>query len=103
VSHPKQPPARLFWSERARRDLREIRSFIELDDPAAAKRWVATIISAVERLTDLPLSGRVVPEAGRSDLREVIKGGYRIVYRVALTDIIILTVFKSHRAWRAPK
>lgn len=44
-----------------------------------------------------PLGGRVVPELGRTDVREVFLRTYRIIYRVAGDDIRILTVFEGHQ------
>ena len=45
----------------------------------------------------MPLSGRRVPEVGRDDVREVIKGAYRIVYRLRNDRAEVLTVFEGHR------
>lgn len=55
------------------------------------------VFEAVERLTDFPLSGRVVPEFSRDDLREVPLGVYRIVYQVGGDVIEIATVFHMAR------
>jgi len=41
--------------------------------------------------------GRVVPELGRSDVREVLFGSYRIMYRVDDCCIWVLTVFHGHK------
>lgn len=43
------------------------------------------------------MSGRVVPELERDDIRELIVGEYRIVYRVLPGIVILLTVFRSSR------
>jgi plasmid stabilization system protein ParE len=48
----------------------------------------------------MPLGGRVVPEVGRDDVREVFQRSYRIIYRVAGDDIRVLTVFEGHRRLR---
>jgi plasmid stabilization system protein ParE len=48
----------------------------------------------------MPLSGRVVPELERDDIREVFLRSYRIIYRVADDNIRILTVFEGHRRLR---
>jgi toxin ParE1/3/4 len=45
----------------------------------------------------LPVSGRVVPEVGREDVREVFVRRYRIVYRVADSSVRVLFVFESSR------
>jgi toxin ParE1/3/4 len=37
----------------------------------------------------------MVPEFGRNEIREILQGNYRLVYRVAKDRIDILTVFHS--------
>jgi hypothetical protein len=39
----------------------------------------------------------VVPEVGRHDLRELIVGDYRIVYRLEAGVAVLLTVFRGSR------
>jgi toxin ParE1/3/4 len=48
-------------------------------------------------LADFPGSGRVVPEIGRMEIRELILGDYRIVYRHHVGRVEILTVFHGAR------
>lgn len=48
-------------------------------------------------LEDHPEAGRIVPEFGQRDLRELIRGSYRIVYRLQGHDAQILTVFRASR------
>ena len=86
----------ILWSERARRDLFEIGDFIARDKPGAASKLVREILDAVGRTALFPTSGRIVPEIGRSDIREVILGNYRIVYQLNESTIVVLTVFESH-------
>lgn len=45
----------------------------------------------------MPRTGRIVPEVGREELREVLLGSYRIIYRIATDGIIVLMVFEGHR------
>ena len=52
---------------------------------------------SVERLRVFPCSGQIVPELGREEIRELLKGNYRIVYRVAEDRVEILTVYHSAR------
>jgi plasmid stabilization system protein ParE len=88
---------RILWSERARRDLLEIGDFIAHDKPEAAASWTTKLLDAVERAALFPTSGRIVPEISRSDIREILLGSYRIVYRLNDGRITILTVFEGHR------
>ncbi len=73
---------KLIWSPSARLDLKDIATFIAEDSPSAAERFVRSLFQAVERLGDFPESGRIVPEFGDPDIREVIRKPCRIVYRV---------------------
>jgi toxin ParE1/3/4 len=86
-----------MWSARARRELREIGAFIARDKPGAANRWVEVLMAAADQAAELPLSGRIVPEYGRDDLREVIRRGYRVVYLVTDEQVEIVTVREGHR------
>jgi toxin ParE1/3/4 len=88
---------RLIWSPDAIGDLQEIASFIALDKPAAARRWAQTLAAVAERAAQLPFAGREVPEFGREDIREMIKRGYRVMYRVSNELVEIVAVIEGHR------
>ncbi len=88
---------RLRWTKRARRDLVEIGRFIARDKPMAARRWVERLRQRARNATELPGSGRKVPEVDQEDVREVLLRNYRIVYRIHATEIRVLTVFEGHR------
>ena len=51
----------------------------------------------MNRLRDFPESGQIVLEFGDPKIREVLHGSYRIIYRVGLDRIDILTVFHGAR------
>ncbi|MBX3229536.1 MAG: type II toxin-antitoxin system RelE/ParE family toxin [Labilithrix sp.] len=84
-------PVSIEWTERAVADLRAIDDYIAADNPAAAERWVGRLIAKAEAAARLPMAGRVVPEKGRTDIREVFLRTYRIVYRVREDSILVLT------------
>lgn len=73
---------RTVWTEQALTDLREISEFIGQRDVQAALRLGAAIFARIEKLTEFPFMGRMVPEVGRNNLREIIYASYRIIYRV---------------------
>jgi len=85
------------WSRRAARDLAQIQLHIVADDPEAAARWVGKLWARAERASRTPMAGRVVPEYGRSDLREVFLKTYRIIYRTEGRDFVVVTVLEGHR------
>lgn len=88
---------KLFWTNRARRDLLDIGRFIAMDNPRAARVWVERLRERVRRVVEIPLAGRVVPERADLEVREVFVRNYRIVYRVFEDAIHVLTVFEGHR------
>ena len=82
---------RIDWSPLALERVESIAGYIAEDDPVAAERWVVELFESVERLSDFPDSGRVVPEVGLSRIRELIFGSYRVIYTVS-DKVEILTV-----------
>jgi toxin ParE1/3/4 len=89
--------AEIRWSLTATADLQAIEEFVARDSPVYAVRLVDRIVQAVERLAPFPLSGRVVPEFERGDLREVIFGSYRIVHLVQGETVTVLRVAHGAR------
>jgi addiction module RelE/StbE family toxin len=83
---------RITWSSRARKKVWEYGEYIAQDNPDAASDWIEGILDEVERLKDFPEQGRRVPEAKRTDVREIFFQSYRIVYRIEPKRIVILTV-----------
>jgi toxin ParE1/3/4 len=84
------------WTPQAADDLEAIYEFIARDSPHYAQITVEGIIAAIDRLEQFPLLGRHVPETSQSDVRELLKPPYRIVYRTG--EIVkILTVFRGSR------
>ena len=56
------------------------------------EKWVDKIFNLVERLSEFPESGRVVPEINNKMFREIISGNYRIIYKHEKSKVLILTV-----------
>ena len=88
------------WSPRSISDLEAIAAYISRDSPAYADIVVQRIVASVVRLASFPQSGRIVPEFGRPDLREVIVRPYRVVYRVRQAAVEIATVVHAARLFR---
>jgi plasmid stabilization system protein ParE len=55
------------------------------------------IFDANERLAEFPESGRIVPEVGRSEVREVVVGEYRLMYQLLPEEVEVLTVIHGAR------
>ena len=83
---------RVIWSPLALERVNEIADYIAENNLEAARVFLVDIFGTVERLQDLPGSGRVVPEVKRQNIREIIFKNYRVVYRVERKRVSILTV-----------
>ena len=82
-------------------DLEDIHSWYgEQGAPDVGTRFVADIIARIERLVDYPDIGRIVPEFGQDDLREIIYPPFRIVYRRDPLSVRIVRVWRSERRLR---
>lgn len=88
----------IIWSPLSINRINEIADFISKDNPEAAKRWIDDLFIKVEQIEEFPLGGRVVPEIGRKDIREILFGNYRIIYRTLQNKITILTVRHSKQS-----
>lgn len=88
----------VVWSPRAIRHLTDLRSYIERDNPAAAARIAETLLTAVERLAELPNIGRPGRVAGTREL--VVPGTrYVIPYRLGRERLEIIAVFHGRQRW----
>ena len=80
------------WSPLAIERVAEISEYISQDSPMAAAKWVESIFEKSAILGEFPESGRVVPELKKHDIRELLFGNYRIIYKVGSNVISVLTV-----------
>src|SRR5437870_3309641 len=89
--------AEVRWSLTASDDLQELENFIARDSALHAINFIDRIVESAERSQKSPQLGRVVPEFGRTDLREVIFNGYRIVYLFRNDAVTVLRVVHGAR------
>ena len=80
---------RIAWTDRALDRVEEIALHIAAEDPAAALRWTDELFAAVERLSEFPQSGRLVPELEGRHVRELVYGAYRVFYGVDEVAVIL--------------
>jgi addiction module RelE/StbE family toxin len=83
---------KIIWSPLSLDRVTEIAKYIAQDNPSAAKKWVETLFEKVELLKSSPQSGRVVPETRSDDIRELLYGNHRVIYRLEEKRVSILTV-----------
>jgi toxin ParE1/3/4 len=84
-------------------DLEEIRAwYTDQQVPEVGERLIGELLFQVQRLAELPESGRTVPEFDVLHLREIIHPPFRIVYRLDKVRIRIVRVWRSERLLKMP-
>ncbi len=85
----------IVWTNQALQKLNKFVDYIAKDDVATAEKWALKLIEKTDQLIDQPESGRIVPEYNESNLRELIVGNYRLIYRIRKEEntIYIQTVW----------
>lgn len=95
---------KIVWTNHAYLDLKDIFDYIAKDSQRYAFFQVNRIKESTKSLKEFPKSGRIVPEIGNEDIRELIEGNYRIIYRLKNSERIdILTVYSSYRILKIDK
>ncbi|MCC5797209.1 MAG: type II toxin-antitoxin system RelE/ParE family toxin [Methylophaga sp.] len=85
---------KLVYTDVAIADLKRLREFIAVHNPAAAARIAAELVGKIELLANQPKMGVPVEMAPDPDtVRDVIFGKYVIRYSVHSSTIIILRVW----------
>jgi len=86
---------RIIWSPLAIERAYEEAGYIAQDKPLAALNWLERLFESTDRLEKFPQSGRIVPELGLPEYREIIYRSHRVIYRVEKSVVAILTVRRS--------
>lgn len=88
---------RINWTEPALEDLEAIQAYIAKDSSFYARQFIERIFDASTKLESFPKIGRRVPEAEeRTDIRELIFQGCRIIYLIQPEHI---TIYSGH-SWQ---
>jgi toxin ParE1/3/4 len=87
----------VIWSMPARNDLKQIYDYITKDSRYYATNVVENVISKAENLDEFPEIGRVVPEIGDKNVRELIIYSYRLIYELVSNDVQILAIIHGKR------
>lgn len=90
----------LRWTEHAVAQLAAVAEYVSLSSPVYADHLVERIAGRLDQAREFPESGRVVPEFGRAEIRELIEWLYRLVYRVHADAIEALSVLHGRQELR---
>ena len=88
---------RVIWSRSALADVDAIAAYIARDSAAYSSVVVKKILACTRNLDRFPNSGRQVPEFEDPAIRELLVYSYRIIYRVADEEALVLAVIHGKR------
>lgn len=97
---------RVVWTEVAWSDLEAAADYIAKDSPRYAAAFVREVREAAGSLMHFSERGRIVPEFGQAELRELLVRSYRLVYTVKPDSVYILGFIHGARdlaKWRSEK
>ena len=72
---------RVDWAKPALDDLEGIHNFIARDSKRYARNTIEQLTDAAGRLAKFPQLGQILPEFPDSEYRQIVVGGYRLIYR----------------------
>lgn len=87
----------IVWLLDAKTDLKEIYEFIAPDSKRYARLQIERIKDCIKILKLQPQIGKIVQEINQSEIREIVEGNYRIIYRLISTEKIHILMV-HHRA-----
>jgi toxin ParE1/3/4 len=93
---------KVVWTELAYGQLDEAMAMVARDRPETALLWLERILEAGASLAELPDRGRIVPEAARDDVRELIINPYRLIYRRDADVVTVTMVIHQRRELKEP-
>ncbi len=89
---------RINWTFQAKDDLRAIAEYISKNSKRYAELQVIRLKNRTRILKTQIRSGKIVPEINKENIRELIEGSYRIIYKIVKdSHIDILTIHHSAR------
>jgi addiction module RelE/StbE family toxin len=85
------------WTKPAKLDLKQIYDYIARDSKFYAKKISQEMVEKSEKLNSFPEVGRIVPEIGNPNIRELIIYSYRLIYEVFPDKVEILALIHGKR------
>ncbi|MBE9048605.1 type II toxin-antitoxin system RelE/ParE family toxin [Pleurocapsales cyanobacterium LEGE 10410] len=93
----------IVWTNQALHKLNKFVDYIAQDDVVTAENWALKLIEKTDQLIEQLESGRIVPEYNEPNLRELIFGNYRVIYRMRKEENIIYIQTVWHVRQDPPK
>ncbi len=86
------------WLNDAKLDLKEIYEYISADSKRYARLQVEKIKNTSEIIKTNPEIGKIVEELDKPNIRELVEGHYRIIYRIV--DLKTFHILMIHHGTR---
>jgi toxin ParE1/3/4 len=85
------------WARTAQEDLVHVAEYVSSDSERRAIRLIQASIYAARSLARFADRGRMVPEFSDPSIRELLKGRYRIIYKISEKTIVIVAFVHGAR------
>jgi plasmid stabilization system protein ParE len=93
---------RIKWTIQAKENLQGIAEYIALDSVKYAKLQVARIKIRTQILKTHIRIGRITPEINNPNIRELVEGNYRIIYKIKSEKNISIITSATSRTSTSP-
>jgi toxin ParE1/3/4 len=86
---------KIIWTDNAIQDLNDIGEYIAKDSERYAQITVNKLFDSVEILEEYPFAGKMVDDFQDENIRELVRGNYRIVYQIINENRIEILTFHN--------
>ena len=90
------------WSNNATSHLLAIYEYIAYTSQVYATTTIDRLTKRSTQIASFPMSGRMVPEVEKGQIREIIEGSYRIIYHIGPDQIEVLAVLHGAQDFHWP-
>jgi plasmid stabilization system protein ParE len=87
----------VVWSTESVGDLDALANYIAKDSPIYAASFIREILNLSYSLSELSKRGRVVPEFGDTNIRELFVRDYRMIYLIENKRVVVLALVHGNR------
>lgn len=89
--------AEVILTRVARQDLIDIEDYVSEQSPSRTQALINKLLDRITILETLPQAGPKIPELDNDELRQLVEGSYRILYRIASEETIYILRFLHNR------
>jgi len=88
----------IVYSRKVKNDLKLISNYISLDSPINSIKTVNSILKTIDMLEEFPYIWKEI----EWNIRELVekKYKYKIVYKIDVNFVIILSIYKYQNTWK---